>query len=149
MKEYIVYYYSIYDILLADKSSHSNLIQLIIKNDKTFESAHDKQREQHYLKDVNVMKISEIKEGDSDVNIEAEVTEKSYAREVRSRYGRVLMVADATLKDETGIITLTLWNDQVRQVNVGDKIKIEKGYAKSFRDVLQLSTGKYGKLTVL
>ena len=95
------------------------------------------------------MKISEIKEGDSDVNIEAEVTEKSYAREVRSRYGRVLMVADATLKDETGIITLTLWNDQVREVNVGDKIKIEKGYAKSFRDVLQLSTGKYGKLTVL
>ena len=95
------------------------------------------------------MKISEIKEGDSDVNIEAEVTEKSYAREVRSRYGRVLMVADATLKDETGIITLTLWNDQVRQVNVGDKVKIEKGYAKSFRDVLQLSTGKYGKLTVL
>ncbi|MEJ2242630.1 MAG: OB-fold nucleic acid binding domain-containing protein [Candidatus Bathyarchaeota archaeon] len=95
------------------------------------------------------MKISEIKEGDSDVNIEAEVTEKSYAREVRSRYGRVLMVADATLKDETGIITLTLWNDQVRQVNVGDKIKIEKGYAKSFREVLQLSTGKYGKLTVL
>lgn len=96
-----------------------------------------------------MMKISEIKEGDSDVNIEAEVTEKSYAREVRSRYGRVLMVADATLKDETGIITLTLWNDQVRQVNVGDKIKIEKGYAKSFREVLQLSTGKYGKLTVL
>ena len=96
-----------------------------------------------------MMKISEIKEGDSDVNIEAEVTEKSYAREVRSRYGRVLMVADATLKDETGIITLTLWNDQVRQVNVGDKIKIEKGYAKSFREVLQLSTGKFGKLTVL
>lgn len=95
------------------------------------------------------MKISEIKEGDSDVNIEAEVTEKSYAREVRSRYGRVLMVADATLKDETGIITLTLWNDQVRQVNVGDKVKIEKGYAKSFRNVLQLSTGKYGKLTVI
>ena len=95
------------------------------------------------------MKINEIKEGDSDVNIEAEVTEKSYAREVRSRYGSILMVADATLKDETGIITLTLWNDQVRQVNVGDKIKIEKGYAKSFRNVLQLSTGKYGKLTVL
>ena len=95
------------------------------------------------------MKISDIKEGDSDINIEAEVTEKSYAREVRSKYGRILMVADATLKDETGIITLTLWNDQVRQVNVGDKVKIEKGYAKSFREVLQLSTGKYGKLTVL
>ncbi len=99
--------------------------------------------------DVYKVKISDIKEGDSEINIEAEVTEKSYAREVRSRYGRVLMVADATLKDETGIITLTLWNEQVRQVMVGNKVRIENGYAKSFRNVLQLSTGKSGKLTVI
>ena len=96
------------------------------------------------------MKISDIKEGDSEITIEAEVTEKSYAREVRSKYGyRTLRVADATLKDETGIITLTLWNEQISQVMVGNKIKIENGYAKSFRNVLQLSTGKYGKLTVI
>ena len=101
------------------------------------------------MKAVNRLKISDIKEGDSEINIEAEVIEKSYAREVRSRYGRVLMVADATLKDETGKIVLTLWNEQVRQVMVGDKVKIENGYAKSFRNVLQLSTGKYGKLTVI
>jgi replication factor A1 len=101
------------------------------------------------LRDVYTVKISDIKEGDSEINIEAEVMEKSYAREVRSKYGRVLMVADATLKDETGKITLTLWNEQVRQVMVGDKVKIENGYAKSFRNVLQLSTGKYGQLTVI
>ena len=95
------------------------------------------------------MKISDIKDGDNEINIEAEVTEKSYAREVRSKYGRVLMVADATLKDETGRITLTLWNEQVRQVMVGDRVKIENGYVKSFKGVLQLSTGKYGKLTVI
>jgi replication factor A1 len=59
------------------------------------------------------------------------------------------MVANATLKDETGKITLTLWNEQISQVKVGDKIKIENGYAKSFRNVLQLSTGKYGKITVI
>ena len=101
------------------------------------------------LRDVYNVKISDIKEGDSEINIEAEVTEKSYAREVRSKYGRVLMVADATLKDETGKITLTLWNEQVRQVMVGDKVKIENGYAKSYRNVLQLSTGRNGKLTVV
>ncbi len=101
------------------------------------------------LKDVYKVKISDIKDGDSEVNVEGEVTEKSYAREVRSRYGRVLMVADATLKDETGKIVLTLWNEQVRQVMVGDKVKIENGYAKSFRNVLQLSTGKNGKITVI
>jgi ssDNA-binding replication factor A large subunit len=101
------------------------------------------------LRDVHKVKISDIKDGDNEINVEGEVTEKSYAREVRSRYGRVLMVADATLKDETGRITLTLWNEQVKQVMVGDKVKIENGYAKSFRNVLQLSTGKYGKLTVI
>ena len=96
------------------------------------------------------MNICDIKEGDNEINVEGEVTEKAYAREVRSKFGyRPLMVADATLKDETGSITLTLWNEQVRQVNVGDRVKIEKGYAKSFRNVLQLSTGKYGTLTVL
>ena len=101
------------------------------------------------MKDVNRVKICDIKEGDNEIDIEAEVTEKSYAREVRSKYGRVLMVADATLKDETGKVTLTLWNEQVKQVMVGDKVKIENGYAKSFRNILQLSTGKYGKLTVI
>jgi len=101
------------------------------------------------LGDAYKVKISDIKDGDTEINVEGEVTEKSYAREVCSRYGRVLMVADATLKDETGKIVLTLWNEQVRQVMVGDRIKIENGYAKSFRNVLQLSTGKYGKLSVI
>ena len=95
------------------------------------------------------MKISEIKDGDNEINVEGEITEKTYAREVRSRYGRVLIVSDATLKDETGKITLTLWNEQVKQVMVGDHIKIENGYAKTYQNILQLSTGKYGKITVI
>lgn len=84
------------------------------------------------------------------VDIEGNVIEKSDAREVRSRWtNETYQVADATLEDETGTITLTLWNEQVTQVNVGDRVKIENGYIKSFRDVLQLNSGKYGTLTVL
>ena len=95
------------------------------------------------------VKISDIKDGDNEITVEGEITEKTYAREVRSRYGRVLIVSDATLKDETGKITLTLWNEQVKQVMVGDHIKIENGYAKTYQNILQLSTGKYGKITVI
>lgn len=84
------------------------------------------------------------------VDIEANVIEKSDAREVRSKYtNETYMVAEATIEDETGTIVLTLWNEQVKQVNVGDRVKIENGYIKSFRDVLQLNSGKYGSLTVL
>lgn len=96
------------------------------------------------------MKINELKDGDRKVDVEANVVEKSDAREVRSRYtNETFKVADATIEDETGTITLTLWNDQVEQVNVGDRVKIENGYIKSFRDILQLNSGKYGSLTVL
>jgi len=84
------------------------------------------------------------------VDVEGNVIEKSDAREVRSRYtNETFKVADATIEDETGTITLTLWNEQVMQVNVGDRVKIENGYIKSFRDILQLNSGKYGSLTVL
>ena len=96
------------------------------------------------------MKINELRDGMRKVDVEGNVIEKSEAREVRSRYtNETYKVADATIEDETGTITLTLWNEQVMQVNVGDRVKIENGYIKSFRDVLQLNSGKYGSLTVL
>ena len=96
------------------------------------------------------MKINELRDGMRKVDIEANVIEKSDAREVRSRWtNETYRVADATVEDETGTITLTLWNEQIEQVNVGDRVRIENGYIKSFRDVLQLNSGKYGTLTVL
>ncbi|MEJ2240672.1 MAG: OB-fold nucleic acid binding domain-containing protein [Candidatus Bathyarchaeota archaeon] len=96
------------------------------------------------------MKINELRDGMRKVDIEGNVIEKSEAREVHSRWtNETYKVADATLEDETGTISLTLWNEQITQVNVGDRVKIENGYIKSFRDVLQLNSGKYGTLTVL
>ena len=58
-------------------------------------------------------------------------------------------VCNAAGKDETGEISVTLWNEQTDQVNEGDKIKIENGWCSDFRGTLQLSAGKKGKLTVL
>ena len=84
------------------------------------------------------------------VDIEATVIQKSEPREVTSRYtNETYQVADATIEDETGTITLTLWNEQVDQINIDDRVKIENGYIKSFRGELQLNSGKYGSLIVL
>jgi replication factor A1 len=83
------------------------------------------------------------------VSIEAKVIEKSDAREVQSRVrDQTYRVADAVIADETGSIKLTLWNEQIDQVNVDDVVKIENGYVTSFRGEIQLNAGKYGKLTV-
>jgi replication factor A1 len=96
------------------------------------------------------LKINELRDGMRRVDLEAKVIQKSETREVRSRYtDETYRVADATIEDETGTITLTLWNEQIDQVNVDDRVKIENGYIKSFRGELQLNSGKYGTLTVL
>ena len=96
------------------------------------------------------MKIKELRDGTKRVDIEAKVTEKTGPREVMSRYKDVMLkVANATISDDTGSIKLTLWNDQIEQVNVNDTIKIEGGYVTSFRGEIQLNIGRYGKLNVV
>jgi replication factor A1 len=83
------------------------------------------------------------------VNVEAKVVEKGNTREVTSRYkDETYKVADAVVADESGSIKLTLWNEQIDQVNVNDNIKIENGYVTSFKSEIQLNVGKFGKLTV-
>ncbi len=83
------------------------------------------------------------------VNVEAKVVEKSNPREVMSRFkDETYKVADAVVADDSGSIKLTLWNEQIDQVNVNDNIKIENGYVTSFKGEIQLNVGKFGKLTV-
>ncbi|MEM2118057.1 MAG: OB-fold nucleic acid binding domain-containing protein [Candidatus Bathyarchaeia archaeon] len=95
------------------------------------------------------MKIKELRNGMKNVTIEAKVTEKSDPREVLSRFkDETYKVATAIIADETGTIKLTLWNEQINQVNVNDTVKVENGYITSFRGEIQLNIGKYGKLTV-
>jgi len=84
------------------------------------------------------------------VDVEAEVIQKSDPREVLSRYSNeTFRVADAIIKDDTGTIKLTLWNEQIDEVNVDNRVKIENGYIRSFRGEIQLNIGRYGKLSVV
>jgi replication factor A1 len=93
--------------------------------------------------------IKDLNDGMKRVSVEAKVVEKGDPREVRSRYkDETYRIVDAVIADETGSIKLTLWNEQIEQVNVGDNVKIENGYVTSFKGETQLNVGKFGKLTV-
>jgi replication factor A1 len=95
------------------------------------------------------MKIAELRNGDKRVSVEATVLEKGTPRQVHSKFGtETYTVTDAVVGDDSGKIKLTLWNEQIAQVNVNDKIRIENGYVTSFKGEVQLNVGKYGKLTV-
>jgi ssDNA-binding replication factor A large subunit len=95
------------------------------------------------------MKVSELQARQGDVNIILEITEKGDERTFE-KFGKTGRVCNAKGKDEEGDeISLTLWNEQIDQVNVGDKVKVTKGYVGEWQGEKQLSTGKFGTLEVV
>ena len=94
------------------------------------------------------MKISELKPGMRRVDVTAKILEMSEAREVTTRRGEQSRVATAVVSDDSGTVKLNLWNEQIDQVKVNDKIKVENGYITAFKGEIQLNVGKFGKLTV-
>ena len=94
------------------------------------------------------MKITELKAGQGKVDIVVKVTAKNEPR-VMEKYGKQLKVCNATVTDDSGEIVLSLWNDDVDKVNVGDNIKISNGYVSEFNGKKQLTSGKFGKLEVV
>ncbi len=85
---------------------------------------------------------------DQNATIEATITAISAVRDVTTSRG-ASQVADATLQDETGTITLTLWGEDTKRYTVGQKLKITDGWVRDFRGKLQISQGRSGKITVL
>jgi ssDNA-binding replication factor A large subunit len=95
------------------------------------------------------MKISELKAGTSNVTIQAVVSQKDEPREVVTKYGKRLNVANIILKDDSGTIAMSLWGADINTVDVGDTIEVSNGYVNEFRGTPQLSTGKFGKIKVI
>jgi replication factor A1 len=96
----------------------------------------------------DLMRINEIRNGMSGVQTEGEVISKSEARRVNTRYGE-RSVADAMIEDETGTIKMSLWEDQINRVNIGNRVSIIGAYVTEFRNEIQLNIPRSGKLEIV
>jgi len=94
------------------------------------------------------MKISELTAGTGNVSVEGTIVGLEPPREL-NKMGRVLRVTNATLKDDSGQITLVLWNEKIDQVQEGSFVNVENGYVNSWEGHSQLTLGKFGKLNVV
>jgi len=92
------------------------------------------------------LKIKDLSIGSARVKVEGKVVNKSEPKTVKLWDGRDANVADAVLEDESGSIILTLWNDQIDMVNIGDKVQIINGYVSNFKKEKRLNLGRYGKI---
>ncbi|MFH1275614.1 MAG: OB-fold nucleic acid binding domain-containing protein [Candidatus Woesearchaeota archaeon] len=94
------------------------------------------------------MEIKDIKANAGNIDIVAKVTEKESPREFE-KFGKTGKVCNAKLKDGSGEVKLTLWNEDVDKVNVGDKIHLQNGWCSEYKGEKQLSSGKFGKIEIV
>jgi replication factor A1 len=94
------------------------------------------------------MEIKDLYARQGSVELTAEVVDKSQPRTFE-KFGKQGRVCNAKIKDNTGTITLTLWNEDIDKVDIGDKLKISNGYVSEWQGELQLGAGKFGKIEVV
>ena len=94
--------------------------------------------------------IRDLVEGMQHIAVEGLVEQKPEPREVHSKKDdKTHRVCDVLLKDETSSVKLVLWDGFIRQVEVGERIRIEDGYVNSFIDDLQLNVSPNGRIIIL
>ena len=93
--------------------------------------------------------IKDLKFGMNRINLKAKVFEIPKPKTVFTRLGKLSTVANAKITDDTGIIELPLWNQQIHTVAVGDTIQVENARVQTFNGELQLRIGKGGQLIVI
>jgi len=91
------------------------------------------------------MNIAELQVRQGNVEVVGKIIEKAEPREFE-KFGKKGKVINAKLQDASGAITLTLWNEQADEFNVGDTVKVSNGFVNEWQGEKQLTAGKFGKL---
>ena len=94
-------------------------------------------------------RIEDLKSGMNRINLKARVIEIPKPKSVITRFGNFATVTNVRVTDETGIIQLPLWNQQIDTVSVGDLIRVENARVVTFRGERQLRVGRGGQLSVV
>ena len=94
-------------------------------------------------------KIGDLKVGMKKVNLKAEVLEIPESRTVYTRYGTTACISNALIRDETGSMKMSLWNQQINTVHKGDVIDVKNGTVAWFSGEKQLRLGRSGSLSVI
>ncbi len=94
------------------------------------------------------MKAADVKPGMRNIDLNVEVIEKGDVHTFQKDDGEG-RVATAVCRDSSGKVKVSLWDDEIDKVDVGDNIRIESGYSRLFKDKVHVNVGRYGELEVL
>ncbi|MHA1270685.1 MAG: hypothetical protein ACTSPY_12905 [Candidatus Helarchaeota archaeon] len=94
-------------------------------------------------------KIKDLTLASKKISLIVKIIDIEPERNVISKKGKKLRIANVKVADETGAIILNAWDDMIDVLNVGEILKIENGYVNEFRNELFLNIGKFGRYSVI
>jgi replication factor A1 len=83
------------------------------------------------------------------ISLKAKVMRIAEPMVVFTKFGNNASVANALIADETGTIKLSLWNEQIDSLEVGDVIQVANARVSTFRNERQLRIGRNGTVKVV
>src|SRR3989304_2006923 len=89
--------------------------------------------------------VSDLTENSKNVNATLKVIETGETKDITSKFG-TKRVCEVKVADASGSILLSLWDDQIGKIAVGDTLSIQNGYISIVRNSMRLNIGKYGKM---
>lgn len=92
-------------------------------------------------------KVRDLTPSSKQVNVHAKVINLGEPKEVMGKYGDPRKVAEAVIGDDTAVITLSLWNEQIGTIAKDDIVLVDNGYVSLVRGHMRLNVGRYGNLT--
>ena len=95
------------------------------------------------------LNIRDLKPGMSSVNIKVTASNISESKQITAGKGVEREILEVEVKDETGTMTLVLWDEKVIPLKVGDNLRIENGFVTSFKGDWRINVGKYGEIAKL
>jgi ssDNA-binding replication factor A large subunit len=90
--------------------------------------------------------ISDLTVKSRSVNVRFKALEIEKPRRVTSRSsGRSHQVANCVVGDESAVITLTLWNYDVDEIEIGKSFELVNGYVNTYDECMRLGRGRWGE----
>jgi replication factor A1 len=95
------------------------------------------------------MKLNELRPGMENIELNVEIVSIGEKREVETYSGLKHTLVEGEVKDDTGTMGLTVWNEtisELEKVKPGDKAKLVNCFITSFKGVLSVNIGRESKI---
>jgi OB-fold nucleic acid binding domain len=107
-------------------------------------SSEENKKEEEHGKKVSINQL--LRPCMYDLSIEGKIESISEPREIMLRTGDTKQVVDAVISDQTGRISVSLWDNYNESLKEGDYVTIERAYTKEYNGKISLSVWKSGKV---